>query len=70
LRAAGILGVALFAFFFALTFSTPQWVERFAVEFIEARVSERVDSGIDALRPLPTKGLADAVGSSFALVPC
>jgi hypothetical protein len=65
LRAVGILGAALFTFFFALTFSTPQWVERFAVEFIEARVSERVASGIDPLRPLPTKDVAARVAEGL-----
>jgi hypothetical protein len=34
LRVTGALGVVLFGFFFLLTFSTPQWVEQFAVEFI------------------------------------
>lgn len=47
LRVTGVLGLVLFAFFFVLTFSTPQWVERFAVEFIEARVSEKVNAHID-----------------------
>jgi hypothetical protein len=51
LRGAGVIGAALFGFFFALTFSTPQWVEQFAVEFIETRVSEKVNSGIEGLRP-------------------
>lgn len=51
LRIVGALGAVLFAFSFALTFSTPQWVERFAVEYIETRVSESIDSKIDALRP-------------------
>jgi hypothetical protein len=53
LRVVGVAGAALFAFFFALTFSTPQWVERFATDFIESRVSERVDAGIENLRPEP-----------------
>lgn len=65
LRAAGVLGTALFTVFFALTFSTPQWVERFAVDFIEARVSERVDAGIDALRPIPLKGVAARVAEGL-----
>lgn len=53
LRIAGVLGAALFGFFFVLTFSTPQWVEQFAVEYIEARVSEKVHAGIEKL---PTAG--------------
>lgn len=51
LRIAGVLGAVLFGFFFAITFSTPQWVERFAIEYIETRVSDSVDSRIAALRP-------------------
>jgi hypothetical protein len=51
LRLAGVLGAALFGFFFVLTFSTPQWVERFAVDFIETRVSEKVNLGIEKMLP-------------------
>jgi hypothetical protein len=54
LRVVGATGAVLFAFFFALTFSTPQWVERFAADFIELRVSERVDAGIESLRLEPS----------------
>ncbi len=50
LRVVGVAGVALFAFFFALTFYTPQWVERFAADFIESRVAEKVYTGIYGLR--------------------
>jgi hypothetical protein len=53
LRLTGLAGAAIFAIFFMLTFSTPQWVERVAADFIEARVSERVKSGIDSLRLSP-----------------
>jgi hypothetical protein len=58
LRVTGALGVVLFGFFFVLTFSTPQWVEQFAVEFIETRVSEKVNLGIDAYQPSPGEGIA------------
>ena len=58
LRVTGVLGAVLFGFFFVLTFSTPQWVERFAVEFIETRVSEKVNLGIDAYQPSPSEGIA------------
>ena len=51
LRLVGILGAALFGFFFVLTFSTPQWVEHFAVDFIETRVSEKVNLGIEKMLP-------------------
>jgi hypothetical protein len=53
LRVLGVAGVAVFGIFFALTFSTPQWVERFAADFIESRVAERVDNGIDRLQAKP-----------------
>lgn len=51
LRLAGIAGAALFAAFFWFTFSTPDWVENVAAEFIEARVAEKIDTRIDSLRP-------------------
>ena len=51
LRSIGVLGAALFGFFFLLTFSTPQWVEQFAVDFIETRVSEKVNSSIEGWKP-------------------
>ena len=53
LRVVGMAGAAVFGFFFAITFSTPQWVERFAADFIESRVRETVDAGIDNIRPEP-----------------
>jgi len=65
LRVTGVLGAVLFGFFFVLTFSTPQWVERFAVEFIEARVSERVNSGIDGLRPEGGEGMAARIAQEL-----
>jgi hypothetical protein len=58
LRVTGVLGVVLFGSFFALTFSTPEWAERFAVEFIEMRVSEKVDSRIDTYRPKAGESIA------------
>lgn len=58
LRSIGVVGAALFGFFFLLTFSTPQWVERFAVEFIETRVSERVNSSIESWKPASNGGVA------------
>ena len=36
LRALGALGTCLFAFFFVLTISTPEWVESFALDFVES----------------------------------
>jgi len=51
LRITGVVGAALFGFFFVLTFSTPQWVERFAVDFIETHAREKVNSGVENWRP-------------------
>jgi hypothetical protein len=51
LRLLGLAGVVVFATFFVLTFSTPQWVERAAADFIESRVRDSVNAGIDDLRP-------------------
>lgn len=47
----GATGTAVFAFFFALTFHTPEWVEDFAAGFIEKEVSERVGTAIDSVQP-------------------
>jgi hypothetical protein len=58
LRVAGMAGAALFGLFFVLTFSTPQWIERFAIEYIETRVSESVDSRISSMRPEIGEGAA------------
>jgi hypothetical protein len=51
LRIAGALGLAVFGFFFFLTFHAPEWVESFAKDFIAQKTLERVDASIDAIRP-------------------
>ena len=51
LRIAGVTGFAIFAAFFALTFSVPQWVENFATDYLEAEVIEQVNISIDAAGP-------------------
>ena len=51
LRIAGLAGLAIFGFFFALTFHTPQWVESFAKDYIERVTREKVDASIDAIGP-------------------
>ena len=56
LRAVGIVGAAIFLYFFSLTFYVPGWVETFAKGFIEAEVSERVDSRIDSIQPPQGEG--------------
>jgi hypothetical protein len=53
LRVAGTTGFALFAAFFLLTVSTPQWVEDFARNFITAEVRGRIDTAV-AAAGLPT----------------
>jgi hypothetical protein len=58
LRVVGVVGATLFGFFFVLTFSTPQWVERFAVEFIESHARERVNTGVENWRPLWRDGVS------------
>lgn len=55
LRIVGFAGATLFAFFFALTYHTPRWVEDFAAEYIEALVAQHVDATIERLGP-PTGG--------------
>jgi hypothetical protein len=49
LRAAGLAGLAIFGFFFALTFRVPQWIEKFAEDFIQREVAAQVDARIDAV---------------------
>jgi uncharacterized protein YggL (DUF469 family) len=49
LRIAGLAGAALFAFFFALTYHTPEWVEDFAADYIEGEVADQVDATIDSI---------------------
>lgn len=51
LRIIGAAGALLFAFFFALTWHTPRWVEDFAASYIEDEVAERFDATIDSLGP-------------------
>ncbi len=46
-----LAGSVLFAFFFALTFSTPHWVEQYAADFIEAEAAKQIDRTIDAYKP-------------------
>ncbi len=58
LRVLGTAGAALFAVFFAFTFAAPESVEKFAAEFLQARVLERVDATIDSSKLVPDEGLA------------
>lgn len=51
LRIAGSIGLAIFAFFFFLTWHTPEWVETFGKDFIAREAAERVDARIDAIGP-------------------
>jgi hypothetical protein len=46
----GASGASIFAFFFALTFHTPEWGEDFAADFIEKEVAQRVNTTIDKNR--------------------
>lgn len=52
----GGAGAAIFVFFFLLTFSTPQWVEEYAADFIAAEASKQVDQRIDSFRPPTAEG--------------
>ncbi|HEX6396408.1 MAG TPA: hypothetical protein VFZ95_03210 [Steroidobacteraceae bacterium] len=51
LRIVGAAGAILFAFFFALTWHTPRWVEDFAAGYIEGRVAHKLDNWVDGLGP-------------------
>jgi hypothetical protein len=65
LRITGVAGAALFGFFFVLTFSTPQWVERFAVDFIETHAREKVESSIERWKPVWREGVAGRVAEAL-----
>jgi len=54
LGSIGALGAAVFVFFFALTYHTPEWVEDFAAAYIEREASRQVDQKIDAVQ-LPAR---------------
>lgn len=63
----GATGTAIFAFFFALTFHTPEWVEDFSAGFIEREVAERVDTAIDSVQPPPgDSALSRAASALYA----
>ncbi len=63
----GATGAAVFGFFFALTFHTPEWVEDFAADFIEKEVAERVDTAIDSIQPpAGESALARAASALYA----
>jgi hypothetical protein len=51
LRVAGLTGLAVFGFFFALTWHTPEWVETFAKDYIERMTWQQVEAQVDAIRP-------------------
>lgn len=65
LRITGVVGAALFGFFFVLTFSTPQWVERFGVDFIETHAREKVESSIERWKPVWREGVAGRVAEAL-----
>ena len=56
----------MFAAFFGLTFSVPEWVETFAKAFLEREVSKQVDRTIDRIGPPPGTGaLSRAAGALY-----
>ncbi len=64
LRAAGLLGLAAFAFFFAITWSTPLWVEEFASGYLKGRVAERVEQSLDVV-PETAQGVLSRVAAEL-----
>lgn len=65
LRSIGVVGAAIFATFFAFTYSVPGWVEDFAAEYIESEAEKRIDSSIDAIRPLDSDGALARLAQSI-----
>ncbi|MEO1034436.1 MAG: hypothetical protein AAFX44_02635 [Pseudomonadota bacterium] len=51
LRFIGLVGATLFLLAFSFTFSIPDWVERFAADYIESEARERLEQTIDDLEP-------------------
>lgn len=49
LRLIGVVGASLFGLVLYLTFSTPQWLETYAKDYIEDRVRERVGEFVDGV---------------------
>src|SRR5262245_9745102 len=65
LRLVGLVGTAVFATFFAFTYSVPGWVETFAAGFIEREVSEQVDSRIDDFEVSPGESALSQLAASL-----
>ena len=65
LRLTGTLGVVVFAIFFTFTFTVPDWVERFAKEFIESEVRKKIDSSIDVVLPSNEKGTLNLLAKKY-----
>lgn len=65
LRSIGMVGAAIFTFFFVLTYSTPTWVEEFASEYIEREAAERVDGSIDAIQVPESDSALARLGQSI-----
>jgi hypothetical protein len=61
----GFAGLAVFSFFFALTFHTPKWVEDFAADFIEDEVVEQIGRRLEDLRPPEDEGLLASVAGEI-----
>jgi len=57
LRLVGLIGVSIFGTFFSFTYAIPDWVERFAADFIEGKVHDKIDESIDALQPPEGQGM-------------
>lgn len=65
LRLAGFLGLAVFLFFFTLTFRVPQWVETFARDFIASEVRDEADARIDAIGMRQGDSVADRAAAAM-----
>ena len=57
MRLVGLIGVSIFGTFFSFTYAIPDWVERFAADFIEGKVHDKIDESIDALQPPEGQGM-------------
>ena len=57
-----LLGIAIFASVFSLTFAVPEWLESVASTYIERELSERLDTTIDRFSPPTREGLIGDLG--------
>jgi hypothetical protein len=62
----GGVGAATFAFFFALTVRTPEWLERYASDFIEREAGKQIDERVDSFQPISGESALSRMATGLA----